>query len=94
MNKNEIIGILNAEGEVGSTETERYVEIYEDLKLNELNLDEFKELELAQMIWLGEERVLQAYFLDKDNEGHFYDWKDLPTAIKIKICNLEIWHIV
>ena len=94
MNKNEIIGILNAEGEVGCTETERYIEIYEDLNLDELNLDEFKGMELYQMVWLGEERVLQAYFLDKYNEGHFYDWKDLPIAIKIRICDLKVWHIV
>lgn len=84
MNVETIIEILKREGEEGCTKTERYVEIYDNVTLDNM--------ELAQMIWLGDEGVLQAYFLDENNEGTFIDWDDLPEKTKNEILNLKKWN--
>lgn len=82
--KRKVISMVKHMGEVGSTETEKYVEIYADVTYNGM--------ELAQMIWLGDTATLQAYFIDERNEGLFVDWDDLSEEKQKEIANLSIWN--
>ena len=81
--KRKIVSIIKHLGEVGTTDTEKYVDIYAKIKMNDM--------ELAQMVYFGDTAKLSAYFLDKDNEGHFYDWNDIDETTQKEISNLAIW---
>lgn len=84
MDKKSIIKFLKTNGKVGSTSTERYIDIYEVVKV--------KRLTLEQLVWFGDIHVLSAYFLNKHNEGTFIDYDDLDKETKKKIRNLTIWQ--
>lgn len=81
--KEEIKEVIKNEGEIGCTDTERYIEIFDLVKFNGM--------ELAQLIYLGDEDVLEAYFLDNNDEGWFIDWDDLDNETQKAIENLSIW---
>jgi len=82
--KSKVLSMVKKMGEIGTTETEKYVEIYSDITYNGM--------ELAQMIWLDDTATLQAYFIDEHNEGLFVDWDDLSEEKQKEIANLSIWE--
>lgn len=79
----EIIDIIKNEGEEGCTKTERYIDVYDPIMVNDMSL--------AQLVYLGDEDVLEAYFLDNNDEGWFVDWDDLDNETQKEIENLSIW---
>lgn len=81
--KRKVLSMVKHLGEVGTTETERYVEIYAEVYIDGK--------ELAQMVYFGDTDTLSAYLLDENNEGSFIDWDDLSEEKQKEIANLSIW---
>jgi len=81
--KRKVLSMVKHMGEVGTTETERYVEIYAEVYIDGK--------ELAQMVYFGDTDTLSAYLLDENDEGSFIDWDDLSEEKQKEIANLSIW---
>lgn len=81
--KRKVLSMVKNMGEVGTTETERYVEIYAEVYIDGK--------ELAQMVYFGDTDTLSAYLLGQNDEGSFIDWDDLSEEKQKEIANLSIW---
>ena len=82
--KEEIIAIIKAEGEAGVESDEKYVEIYDEV------IDEG--LELAQLVYFDESNELLAYLLDKENNGYWKEFDNLTKENQENIKSLSIWE--
>ncbi len=82
--KEEIIAIIKAEGEAGVESDEKYVEIYDEV------IDDG--LELAQLVYFDESNELLAYLLDKENNGYWKEFDNLTKENQENIKSLSIWE--
>ena len=76
--KEEIIAIIKAEGEAGVEADEKYVDIYDEV------IDDG--LELAQLVYFEESNELLAYLLDEENNGYVLN-KVLMSDKNITLAN-------
>ena len=81
--KEEIIAIIKAEGEAGVEADEKYVDIYDEV------IDDG--LELAQLVYFEESNELLAYLLDEENNGYWKNFDELEKENQEKIQNFSIW---
>lgn len=81
--KEEIIAIIKSEGEAGVEADEKYVDIYDEV------IDDG--LELAQLVYFEESNELLAYLLDEDNNGYWKGFDKLTKENQEKIQNFSIW---
>lgn len=82
--KEEIIAIIKAEGEAGVEADEKYVDIYDEV------IDDG--LELAQLVYFEKSNELLAYLLDEENNGYWKEFDNLTKENQEKIKNLSIWE--
>lgn len=82
--KNEIIEIIKTEGEVGAESDEKYIEIYDEI------FDDG--LELAQLVFFNDTNELLAYMLDCECNGSWKNYDELEQETRNKIENLSIWE--
>lgn len=81
--KSEIIKIIINEGEAGVEADEKYIEIYDEI------VDDG--LELAQLVYFKKTDELLAYMLDEDGNGYWKEYDELAKETRKKIENLSIW---
>lgn len=81
--KEEIIAIIKAEGEAGVEADEKYVEVFDEV------IDDG--LELAQLVYFEESNELLAYLLDEENNGYWKNFDELEKENQEKIQNFSIW---
>ena len=72
------------EGESGVESDEKYVDIYDEV------IDDG--LELAQLVYFEESNELLAYLLDEENNGYWKEFDSLTKENQEKIKNLSIWE--
>lgn len=81
--KNDIVRIISAEGKVGAESDENYIEIYDEI------FDDG--LELAQLVYFNDSKELLAYMLDDESNGSWKQYEELSEDTRNKIENLSIW---
>lgn len=100
LTKDEMADIIKHNGEVGSTEQERYIEIYEGtmatIKIDSNGgLDENGTpimVELAQLVYFMDEDKLYAYLVDELDYGYMVEYEHLDENLQQEIANYDFWH--